>query len=90
MTDRFNTTWVQDAESAAGLVEGGPPLGEMTQLVTFAEVDEAFRSRDFEQARGARDSAPFTLHTLLSLSGEDHFSRRRLEAGFFNKGAIAS
>jgi cytochrome P450 len=61
----------------------------MTWLTSFADVDEAFRSRDVEQGGGGRrDSEPFVGHGLLSLSGDEHFERRRVEAPLFRRPAL--
>jgi cytochrome P450 len=61
----------------------------MTWLVSYADVDDAFRSRDFEQGGGGRrDSEPFVGHGLLALSGDEHFERRRVEAPLFRRPAL--
>src|SRR5439155_26899557 len=62
---------------------------QMTWLVSCADVDDAFRSRDFEQGGGGRrDSEPFVDHGLLALSGDEHFERRRVEAPLFRRPAL--
>jgi cytochrome P450 len=67
----------------------GPPVSEMTWLSAYQDVDEAFRSRDFVQGGGGRrDSAPFSGDGLLSLSGDDHFERRRIESVLFRRATL--
>lgn len=67
----------------------GPAAADMAWLVSYQDVDEVFRSRDFEQGGGGRrDSEPFVGHGLLSLSGDDHFERRRVEAPLFRRPAL--
>jgi cytochrome P450 len=67
----------------------GPAAADMTWLVSYQDVDEVFRSRDFEQGGGGRrDSEPFVGQGLLSLSGDDHFERRRVEAPLFRRPAL--
>lgn len=66
-------------------------VSEMTRLTSFADVQEVFRSKDFAQAGGGRrDSKPVYGETLLSLSGNDHFERRRIESPLFRKGLLGS
>src|SRR5262245_53981340 len=69
--------------------DAAPTIDDMQRLTSFEEVEEALRSKDFVQAGKDRDSAPFTLHTLLSLSGAEHFARRRLESTLFRRRALA-
>ncbi len=67
----------------------GPSVGEMTWLRSYPDVDEVFRSRDFVQGGGGRrDSAPFVAHGLLSLSGDEHFERRRIESVLFRRSTL--
>lgn len=67
----------------------GPAAADMAWLVSYQDVDEVFRSRHFEQGGGGRrDSEPFVGHGLLSLSGDDHFERRRVEAPLFRRPAL--
>jgi len=64
----------------------GPSVAEMTWLTSYRDVDEVFKSPDFIQGGGGlRDSEPFVGHGLLSLSGDDHFERRRIEATLFRR-----
>ena len=83
---------ISEAASFAGTTLGparGPAAADMTWLVSYQDVDEVFRSRDFEQGGGGRrDSEPFVGHGLLSLSGDDHFERRRVEAPLFRRPAL--
>lgn len=73
------------------MTEGrGPNVDEMTWLSTFDEVDEVLRSREFVQAAHQdRDSAPLIKDSLITLAGEHHFGRRRLEASLFAKEALS-
>ncbi|MEA2661370.1 MAG: hypothetical protein QOH08_942 [Chloroflexota bacterium] len=67
----------------------GVPPGRMTKLTSFAEVDEVFKSKDFAQAgNGHGDSAVIYGHSLISLSGDDHFERRKLESVLFRKESL--
>ncbi len=80
---------VATSEATAGA--GGRRGAERVVLTSFADVDEAFRSRAFVQAGGGHGgSASVYGHTLLSLSGEDHFERRRLESVLFRNRALAT
>ena len=68
---------------------GGPPLADISRLTDYRDVDFVLRSKDFVQAGGGhRENAPMTLHTVVSLSGEDHFRRRRVEAPVFSRSAL--
>jgi cytochrome P450 len=61
----------------------------MLWLERYADVQAAFRSRDFEQGGGGRrDSAPIVGDSLLSLSGDPHFARRRLESVLFRRSEL--
>jgi cytochrome P450 len=64
---------------------GGPSVAEMLWLTSYQDVDEVFRSKDFEDGSNHRDPVPFTGHGLSSLSGADHFDRRRIESVLFRK-----
>ncbi len=65
------------------------PVSAMTPLTSYADVEEAFKSRAFAQAGGGRrHSAPVYGETLLSLSGDAHFRRRRVEATLFRHEAL--
>jgi cytochrome P450 len=67
----------------------GVPPSQMTRVSLFAEVDEIFKSRDFAQAgNGHGDGAVIYGKTLISLSGDDHFERRRLESVLFRKESL--
>ena len=69
--------------------DGGPSLADIPRLTDYHDVDFVLRSKDFVQAGGGhRENAPMTLHTVVSLSGEDHFRRRRVEAPVFSRGAL--
>jgi cytochrome P450 len=64
----------------------GPPIREMRWLASYGDVQEVLRSRDFEQGGGGRrDSAPFIGDGMLSLSGDEHFQRRRLVSSLFRR-----
>jgi cytochrome P450 len=61
----------------------------MTWLRGYRDVDEVFRSRDFVQGGGGRrDSAPFAGHGVLSLSGDEHYERRRIESVLFRRATL--
>jgi len=67
----------------------GPSVAEMTWFTSYQDVDEIFKSPNFVQGGGGlRDSEPFVGHGLLSLSGDDHFERRRIEAALFRRVAL--
>jgi cytochrome P450 len=58
----------------------------MVWLRTYADVDAAFKSRNIVQGGGGRrDSHPFIGDSLLALSGDDHFERRRIESALFRR-----
>ena len=64
----------------------GPATSEMVWLDRYQDVVEVFRSKAFAQGSGGlRDSAPITGYGVLSLTGRDHFERRRLEASLFRR-----
>ncbi|GIK82867.1 MAG: hypothetical protein BroJett024_39720 [Alphaproteobacteria bacterium] len=63
--------------------DGGPPAAEMTRLSSFSEVNEALKSRRFIHVVGHRDNAAFLGGSLISLSGDEHFNRRRIAAALF-------
>src|SRR5438105_5060667 len=66
-------------------------FGSATRLTSFTEVDEVFRSRDFAQGShiDGHPSAALFNGTVLTLSGNDHFQRRRLEAQLLRRAALA-
>ena len=66
-----------------------PPLDSMTHLKTYDEVLEAFVSPDMCQGGHKAKSWPLSKDTLLTLDGEQHFDRRRLESTLFRKKARA-
>jgi cytochrome P450 len=67
----------------------GVPPREMVKLTSFAEVDEAFKSKDLVQAgNGHGDSAAIYGHSLISLGGDDHFERRKIESILFRKESL--
>ncbi len=67
----------------------GPSVSEMTWFTSYQDVDEIFKSQSFVQGGGGlRDSEPFVGHSLLSLSGDDHFERRRIEAALFRRATL--
>jgi cytochrome P450 len=64
----------------------GPSVDDMPWLTSYADVEHVFRSKDWQQGGGGhRDSREFIGDGLLSLSGPDHFQRRRIEAALFRK-----
>jgi cytochrome P450 len=61
-------------------------VDEMRWLTTYADVIEAFRSRDVVQGGGGqRDSHPFIGDSILALHGDAYLERRRIEAGLFRR-----
>lgn len=92
--DKKSTSEAEVAKSFAGTTldpSRGPAAADMPWLTSYHDVDEAFRSKDFIQGGGGRrDSAPFTGDGVLSLSGDDHFARRRVESVLFRKSVLAS
>ena len=69
----------------------GPSASAMRWLTRLADVDEVFRSQDFEQGGGGRrDSGPFVAGSLLALSGDDHFDRRRILSALFRRQVVQS
>jgi cytochrome P450 len=68
-------------------LKSAPYIEDMTQLTSFAECDEVLRSRDFIQG-SHQESAPFVGDSLISLDGDEHFERRRLEAALFRRAAL--
>ncbi len=81
-----------EAASFAGTTrnpDAGPPIWEMARLSSYAEVTEVLKSRDFVPTHGYRDNAAFLGGSLLALAGDDHFSRRRIEAALFRPQAMA-
>jgi cytochrome P450 len=65
-------------------IEPAPYISAMTQIATYAEIDEILRSKDFVQG-SHQESMPFFGDCLLLLDGSEHFERRRLEAPLFAK-----
>ncbi len=64
-----------------------PPLDSMIHLKTYDDVLEAFVSPDMLQGGHKAKSWPLSKDTLLTLDGEPHFNRRRLESTLFRKKA---
>ena len=83
--------WIISTEAARDLRgKGGPPLVNIPRLTAYHDVDHVLRSKDFVQAGGGhRENAPMTLHTVVSLSDQDHFERRRLEAPVFSRQSLS-
>ncbi len=83
--------WIISTEAARELRgKGGPPLVNIPRLTAYHDVDHVLRSKDFVQAGGGhRENAPMTLHTVVSLSDQDHFERRRLEAPVFSRQSLS-
>jgi cytochrome P450 len=64
-----------------------PYIASMLNLTTYAEIDEVLRLPAFVPAR--RDHAHAFAHgTLITLGGDSHFERRRLEAPLFGRDAL--
>ncbi|MBI1777928.1 MAG: cytochrome P450 [Proteobacteria bacterium] len=71
--------------------KNGPSVAGMRWLTRLADVDDVFRSQDFEQGGGGRrDSGPFVGGSLLSLSGDEHFERRRILSALFRRSMVES
>jgi cytochrome P450 len=69
----------------------GPAVDAMTWLSSYADVVDAFKSRDVVQGGGGqRDSHPFIGDSVLALYGDNHFERRRIEAGLFRSAKLRS
>ena len=64
-----------------------PHIVGLQHFTTFAEIDEILRSRSFRQG-SHQESRPFFGRTLLTIDGDEHFERRRLEAPLFAKAAL--
>ena len=64
-----------------------PHIVGLQHFTTFAEIDEILRSRSFRQG-SHQESQPFFGRTLLTIDGDEHFERRRLEAPLFAKTAL--
>jgi len=56
-------------------------------FTTFAEIDEILRSKDFRQG-SHQESQTFFGRSLLTIDGDEHYDRRRLEAPLFTKAAL--
>ena len=56
-----------------------PHIVGLQRFTTYAEIDEILRSRSFRQG-SHQESQPFFGRTLLTIDGDEHFERRRLEA----------
>jgi cytochrome P450 len=64
----------------------GPSVEEMRWITTYADVIEAFRSRDVIQGGGGqRDSYPFIGESILALHGDAYLARRRIEGSLFRR-----
>ena len=64
-----------------------PHIVGLQHFTTYAEIDEILRSRSFRQG-SHQESQPFFGRTLLTIDGDEHFERRRLEAPLFAKAAL--
>ena len=65
-----------------------PPHVEGMQLFTnFSEIEEILRSKQFRQG-AHQESQPFFGRSLLTIDGDEHYERRRLEAPLFTKAAL--
>lgn len=85
---------VIEAQYHAGTVldpARGPAVDDMRWLASYADVVDAFKSRDVIQGGGGqRDSHPFIGDSVLALYGDAHFERRRIEAGLFRSPKLRS
>jgi len=64
-----------------------PHIKGLQMFTTFAEIDEILRSKDFRQG-SHQESQPFFGRSLLTIDGDEHYDRRRLEAPLFTKAAL--
>ena len=64
-----------------------PHIVGLQHFTTFAEIDEILRSRCFRQG-SHQESQAFFGRSLLTIDGDEHFERRRLEAPLFAKTAL--
>ena len=64
-----------------------PHIVGLQHFTTYAEIDEILRSRGFRQG-SHQESQPFFGRSLLTIDGDEHFERRRLEAPLFAKAAL--
>ena len=64
-----------------------PHIVGLQHFITYAEIDEILRSRNFRQG-SHQESQPFFGRSLLTIDGDEHFERRRLEAPLFAKAAL--
>jgi cytochrome P450 len=62
-------------------------FGTATRLTSFSDVDEVFRSRDFEQGshKHGHPSAILFNGSVNTVEGPEHFARRRLEGALLRK-----
>lgn len=63
--------------------------GEMQHFTDHDEVEEILRSEAFRPALHFRDSAPLLNGCVLTLGGEEHLARRRLQRPLFERRALA-
>ena len=64
-----------------------PHIVGLQHFTRYAEIDEILRSRSFRQG-SHQESQPFFGRSLLTIDGDEHFERRRLEAPLFAKVAL--
>ncbi len=64
-----------------------PHIVGLQHFTRFAEIDEILRSRSFRQG-SHQESQAFFGRSLLTIDGDEHFERRRLEAPLFAKAAL--
>jgi len=64
-----------------------PHIVGLQHFTTYAEIDEILRSRSFRQG-SHQESQAFFGRSLLTIDGDEHFERRRLEAPLFAKIAL--
>lgn len=62
---------------------------EMQHFTDHDEVEEILRSEDFRPALHFRDSAPLLEGCVLTLGGDEHLARRRLQRPLFERRALA-
>ncbi len=78
---------MQDREPTIREMPPPPHIVGLQHFTTYAEIDEILRSKSFRQG-SHQESQPFFGRTLLTIDGDEHFERRRLEAPLFAKAAL--
>ena len=69
-----------DEGTRSGTSREGPSIDDMPRVTSYREAEEVLRSPDLASVLHARDSAAIVAGNVLTLSGEEHRTRRREEA----------